>query len=282
MQNCLSLSRLVRTVLPGLAACMLFAGCQTLSPSTQAASDQWRMASLEENFLEFKESQKEESTKAAQNEEMLKARMMALEESMAALRSEMAETREALKQSSVQPMSSMKTEPVMGGAESSEEKPWANVPQPGVKDTPKVASKTAPAKPKPQAASASTVSGAAALYEKGQQLAAAEKAEQAREVLDSFLAKYPNDKLVPNALYWKGETYYAQKDYPQAILAFKDVTQRFPKHAKAQAALLKIGMSYKNVGDADNAVFYLRTLVDEHPGSEPAKLARKLLEEIPG
>jgi hypothetical protein len=31
----------------------------------------------------------------------------------------------------------------------------------------------------------------------------------------------------------------------------------------------------------DNAVFYLRTLVDEHPGSEPANLAARILKELP-
>ncbi|MBU1248074.1 MAG: tetratricopeptide repeat protein, partial [Proteobacteria bacterium] len=87
--------------------------------------------------------------------------------------------------------------------------------------------------------------------------------------------------LMPNALYWKGETYYAQKNYPQAILTFKDVTQRYPRHAKAQDALLKIGMSYKNSGDTDNAVLYLRTLVDEHPNASASALARKILQELP-
>ena len=97
-----------------------------------------------------------------------------------------------------------------------------------------------------------------------------------------MLFRSSNDKLVPNALYWKGETYYSQKDFIQAILTFKEVTGRFPKHDKSASALLKIGMSYDKVGDPDNAVFYLRALVEDFPKSSPARLARKELSRLGG
>ena len=77
-------------------------------------------------------------------------------------------------------------------------------------------------------------------------------------------------------------TYYSEKDYAQSILSFKEVTGRYPKHDKASAALLKIGMSYDNVGDKDNAVFYLRALVEDFPKSDPAKLAKTELKRLGG
>lgn len=164
----------------------------------------------------------------------------------------------------------MQETPVMAGPESGEDKPWAEV----------------PGEPEVPAASSATVyqsrSGAQQLYRKALDLAQGEKPERARPLFQEFLQKYPKNALAPNALYWLGETYYAQKDYPQAILAFKDVTARYPEHHKSAAALLKIGMSYRNVGDTDNALFYLRTLVDEHPGSEPARMARELLRDLAG
>ncbi len=80
----------------------------------------------------------------------------------------------------------------------------------------------------------------------------------------------------------EGETYYSQKDFAQAILTFKEVTGRFPKHHKSASALLKIGMSYDRVGDPDNAIFYMRALVEDFPQSEPAKLARKELTRLGG
>ncbi len=252
--------------LPGLrlsAPLMLMAlflvGCQTMNPKTQAASDQWRVMSLEESFLEFNEAQQAQVNSSKQTEIVLKERMMALEEQVAALRNALAD--KAMKSAVVPSKPSVV-------AQSSEDKPWVKVPKPEPAPKPK---------PKPKSAS----SGEKSLYEKGYNLAVADKSPQARDALDSFMSKYPKSKLMPNALYWKGETYYAEKNYPQAILTFKDVTQRYPRHAKAQAALLKIGMSYRGVGDADNAIFYLRTLVDEHPNSSPAKIAKNILKDIP-
>jgi len=113
-------------------------------------------------------------------------------------------------------------------------------------------------------------------------LVRAEKGEEGRPLLLKFLEIDPKSALVPNALYWIGESYYLEKDYPQAILRFKDVTRRFPKHHKAAAALLKIGMSYQMMGEKDNATLYLRALLKDHPRSEPAPAARKLLSELGG
>ena len=88
--------------------------------------------------------------------------------------------------------------------------------------------------------------------------------------------------MLPNALYWIGESWFVEKSYPQAILALKDVTRRFPRHHKAAAALLKIGMAYQRLGEKDNAALYLRALLQDHPKSEPAPAARKLLKELGG
>ncbi len=71
------------------------------------------------------------------------------------------------------------------------------------------------------------------------------------------------------------------KNYPQAILTSgRDAT--FSKHHKAAAALLKIGMCYQMMGEKDNATLYLRALLKDHPKSEPAPAARKLLSELGG
>src|SRR5659263_541141 len=46
--------------------------------------------------------------------------------------------------------------------------------------------------------------------------------KKGRETLSDFAAKYPDHKLTPNALYWKGEAFYAEKDFENAILTFQD------------------------------------------------------------
>ena len=119
------------------------------------------------------------------------------------------------------------------------------------------------------------LSGAERRYEEGLSLVRAGEVDKGRRVLDSFIGDFPNHALVPNALYWMGETYYHEKRYAQAVLTFKEVVRRFPKHDKAAAAMLKVGFSYEKLGDNSNARFYLQTLVDEYPDSSPAQMARE-------
>ena len=95
----------------------------------------------------------------------------------------------------------------------------------------------------------------------------------ARKGFQSFLRTYPGHALEPNAVYWLAETYYMEERYPESILTFKEVVDRFPAHAKAADALLKIVYAYQRLGDHENAGFYRRILLAEHPGSEAARKA---------
>ncbi|XPV74940.1 MAG: tol-pal system protein YbgF [Desulfovibrio sp.] len=103
---------------------------------------------------------------------------------------------------------------------------------------------------------------------------------EGRTALKKFLRENPSSKLAPNAMYWLGESYYSEKNYGKAILTFKEVTSKYPNHAKSADALLKIGMSYQKMGDADNASFYLRVLADDFPKTKAAGQARSILRTL--
>lgn len=133
----------------------------------------------------------------------------------------------------------------------------------------KAAQKAEPA-PKP----ARGVSDKAA-YEAALNLLQRGKTDEARVRFDGFLGDYPSSSLVPNALYWKGEALYAQRRYADAIVAFKEVTARFPRHHKAADSLLKIALAYKQLGDDENVRFHLKALREDHPDSPAARLARQ-------
>ncbi len=108
------------------------------------------------------------------------------------------------------------------------------------------------------------------LYESG-------KYADSRQAMSKFLEAHPSSPYVPNALYWIGETYYSQSQWGEAIMGFKDVVSRFPKHAKAADALLKLGMSYARLGDKDNARFHYEALLEDFPDSKAAALAKSKL-----
>lgn len=97
---------------------------------------------------------------------------------------------------------------------------------------------------------------------------------RAHKAFTAFIEHNKGHKLLPNALYWQGESAYSQGDFVGAILSFKSITSQFPKHPKSADALLKIGMSYERLKDPDNAQFYWQVLIDDFPKSSSARLAR--------
>jgi tol-pal system protein YbgF len=101
-----------------------------------------------------------------------------------------------------------------------------------------------------------------------------------RETLTAFVAKYPGHKLVPNALYWKGEAFFEEKDYENAILAFQDVVDRYPSGDKAPDAMYKQGLAFLSLNDKKNARILLELVSSKYPRSKAAELAKKKLSEI--
>ncbi|MGE5188779.1 MAG: tol-pal system protein YbgF [Gemmatimonadota bacterium] len=103
---------------------------------------------------------------------------------------------------------------------------------------------------------------------------------KAREVLSAFAARYPDNRLMQNVYYWKGETFYVEKDFENAILSFQDVIDRFPGGDKAPDAMLKQGLSFQALKDAKNARIVLELLVTKYPKSPAAEKARQKLAEL--
>ena len=104
--------------------------------------------------------------------------------------------------------------------------------------------------------------------------------KKGRETLTDFTVKYPAHKLIPNALYWKGEAYYAEKDYENAILTFQDVVDKYPRGEKAPDAMYKQGLSFLALKDTKNARILLDLVPKKYPKSKAAEMAKKKLKEI--
>ncbi|HEX7520018.1 MAG TPA: tol-pal system protein YbgF [Candidatus Deferrimicrobium sp.] len=104
--------------------------------------------------------------------------------------------------------------------------------------------------------------------------------KKGRETLSDFAAKYPGHKLIPNALYWKGEAFYAEKDFENAILTFQDVVDKYPRGEKAPDAMYKQGLSFLALKDRTNARLLLDLVQKKYPKSKAAEMAKKKLKEI--
>lgn len=101
----------------------------------------------------------------------------------------------------------------------------------------------------------------------------------AREIFTKFLEQYPQHDLAANAYYWTGETYYSEKNFEPAILAFQEVIKNFPTKEKVPAAMLKQAMAFNAINDQKSAKYVLKKLVETFPKSDEAGRARELLKD---
>lgn len=76
----------------------------------------------------------------------------------------------------------------------------------------------------------------------------------------NFMRLYPNSALVPNALYWLGETHYQQRNFSEAAEAFDLVTRMYASSPKAADSQLKRALSFSALGKNDEACQALSVL----------------------
>ena len=119
-----------------------------------------------------------------------------------------------------------------------------------------------------------------ALYAKGQETFKAGDMQAARDIFSKFLDQYPKHDLAANAQYWIGETYYNEKGYEPAILAYQEVIKQYPGKDKVPAAMLKQAICFRIIKDNKSARYVLKKLEEGFPRSDEAKKARELLKEI--
>jgi tol-pal system protein YbgF len=95
--------------------------------------------------------------------------------------------------------------------------------------------------------------------------------DKALEALAGFLVRFPDDPSADNAMYWRGECFFAKGDYSRAAEEFLGVTARFPNGNKVPDALLKLGMSQLKTGEKDKAADSFARLRREYPASDAAR-----------
>jgi tol-pal system protein YbgF len=99
----------------------------------------------------------------------------------------------------------------------------------------------------------------------------AKKYSEALEAFAGFLVKWPDHPYADNAMYWRGESYYAQADYTRASAEFEGLVTRFPVGNKVPDALLKAGLCQQKLGNAAKAKTFFERLAREFPRSEAAR-----------
>ncbi len=89
-------------------------------------------------------------------------------------------------------------------------------------------------------------------YENAIKMLWANKFENAEDELIQLKKINPID-LMPNIQYWLGEVYYAKKNFQQAVIEFGEGFKNYPDSIKGPDNLLKLGLSFSNLNQKNEA-----------------------------
>src|SRR5690242_9749929 len=87
----------------------------------------------------------------------------------------------------------------------------------------------------------------------------------AEQALRDFLKKYPNERLVPDAQYWLGESLFQQQRYRDAAESFLSVSTKFERSGKAPDSLLRLGQSLAALNQKEAACATLAEVGRKYP-----------------
>lgn len=102
--------------------------------------------------------------------------------------------------------------------------------------------------------------------------------EQAEVSFREFLRTHPKDKLVPEAIFGLGESFFSRRKYTEAAEQYLTLTTKFGQSSRAPEGMLKLGMSLRALGSAQEACATLGEVLRRYPkanGSVKAAVARE-------
>jgi tol-pal system protein YbgF len=108
-------------------------------------------------------------------------------------------------------------------------------------------------------------------YDAAMALVNAHQYDRAIDAFAAFLVRWPDHPYANNAMYWRGECYFAKGDYARAADQFEGVVARFPAGAKAPDAQLKLGMTRLKLGQPAKAKEAFDRLAQIYPQSDAAR-----------
>ena len=105
------------------------------------------------------------------------------------------------------------------------------------------------------------------------------KHKEAAWGFSAFVQKYPDSSLAPNAQFWLGNAWVAQRNCAKAIEAHSVVTTRYADSPKAADSWLAMANCQQEMGNPTAARRSLETVVAKFPNSQAADTARDRLKK---
>ena len=100
--------------------------------------------------------------------------------------------------------------------------------------------------------------------------------QTARIAFREIVEQHPDHARAPAAMYYLGETFEAE-DPDSAAAMWETVVERYPESPRAPSALYKLGLLFEQRGDVPTARLHYNRVIVGYPNSDEAELARAKL-----
>lgn len=104
-------------------------------------------------------------------------------------------------------------------------------------------------------------------YEVAYSLVLNRRYDQAEMAFRSFLTGHPKDRMVPNALYWLGESYLQRKQFEDAAEQYLKIYQSHAQSKVAPDGLVKLAVALRGMGQKEQACATLAEVTRKYPQS---------------
>lgn len=106
--------------------------------------------------------------------------------------------------------------------------------------------------------------------------------DKAVVAITGFMQRYASSGYNDSLRFWLGNAYYGQKNYKDAIAAFRALVNAAPAHARAPEALLAVANCQIEMKDNRGARKTIDDLVKAYPNSEAAAAGKERLTGLKG
>jgi len=104
--------------------------------------------------------------------------------------------------------------------------------------------------------------------------------KQSASQLRSMMDRFPDSAYMPSLIFWLGSSDYAQREFKAAIASFTSFLKTYAEHPRAADARLNLGLAQADAGERAAAKKTLQTVVERHPESNAAMVAKERLSKI--
>ncbi len=118
------------------------------------------------------------------------------------------------------------------------------------------------------------------IYQTAYELIKTKKYSQAVTTLQGMLKKYPSGQFASNAHYWLGELYGLTGKNDQALAEFLTIVRDFPDSPRVADAQLKVGLIFAAQNQWPDAKLAFKKVSNKYPGTASAKLATEQLKQL--